>query len=93
MKQFDKHVKIDVASARLIMSKEYLYRCYEYFYYQLIGAVSDANPYYPLITKSDVTFKDLLKEASHKLNEDLLQTEYVTHPYSNALTSHLFNDL
>ena len=33
MKQYDKHVKIDMGSARLVMDKEYLYRVYEYMYY------------------------------------------------------------
>ena len=56
MKKYDKHIKIELGSARLQMSKEYLYRVYEYFFYQLIGAVSDTNPYYPLITKSGNTF-------------------------------------
>lgn len=90
MKSFDKHVKIDMGQARLILSKEYLYRVYEYFFYQLINAVSDANPYWPLLEKCQSTFRDLLKKASAS---EVPQTAYITHPYSNALTSHLFNDL
>ena len=33
IKNFDKHVKIELGSARVILSKEYLYRVYEYFFY------------------------------------------------------------
>jgi len=33
MKAYDKHVKIDMGSSRLVISKEYLYRIYEYMYY------------------------------------------------------------
>ena len=60
MKSYDKHIKIELGKPRLILSKEYLYRVYEYFFYQLIGSVSDANPYYPLMQKCQNTFKELL---------------------------------
>lgn len=90
MKKFDKHVSVEMGPARLSLSKEYLYRVYEYFYYQLIMAVSDANPYYPLLQDCQATFKSLLKQAC---NEDVPETKYLTHPYQNALNSHLFNDL
>lgn len=33
MKAYDKHVKIEMGSSRLVVSKEYLYRIYEYMYY------------------------------------------------------------
>jgi len=92
MQQYDKHIKIEMGSARLNLSKEYLYRVYEYMYYQLLSAISDANPYYPLLQDCQATFRSLLKQASGSI-EDVPETKYLTHYYNNALNSHLFNDL
>jgi hypothetical protein len=36
---------------------EYLYRVQDYFFYQLIGAASDTNPYYKLTLKAKEDFE------------------------------------
>ena len=44
-KNHDKFVTVKLTSGRLYYMQEYMYRLYEYFYYQILGALSDSNPY------------------------------------------------
>ena len=37
-----------------------MYRLYEYFYSQVLGALSDSNPYAEGRRKADATFKELI---------------------------------
>ena len=60
-KTHDKFVKVKLNSARMFYMQEYMYRLYEYFYYQVIGALSDSNPYSKTRAKANDLFKELLK--------------------------------
>ena len=41
----DKFIKMEWRCCKLNFIQEFVYRLYEYFYYQILGALSDSNPY------------------------------------------------
>ena len=46
--RFDKFVKITMKSIRFRFLMEYMFRMQDYFFCQLLGALSDTNPYLPI---------------------------------------------
>ena len=62
-KQHDKFLKLELRCCKLNFIQENLYRLYEYFYYQILGALSDSNPYQEGRKQADVTFRELITLA------------------------------
>ena len=58
--------------ARLNYVQEYVFRVYEYFYYQIIGAISDSNPYLKLRSEANDIFKTLLRKAKEEASRTVL---------------------
>lgn len=73
-KHFDKYVKMKLRYCRLNFIQEYVYRLYEYFYFQVLGAMSDTNPYQEGRKLADSTFRELIilakKTASPLMRND-----------------------
>lgn len=46
---FDKNVSLDIGSLQFTVMLEWIMRLNDYFFNQLLGALSDANPYQKLI--------------------------------------------
>lgn len=96
-KNNDKFVTLQMNNARLYYMQEYMYRIYEYFYYQVIGALSDSNPYGRTRAKANDHFKELLKQAKELVHGDV-SNQFVEepqhfHPHWTILNSHIFTDL
>ena len=51
-----------------------MYRLYEYFYYQAIGALSDSNPYAQTRSKANDLFKELLRQSRESAHGDFWET-------------------
>jgi len=43
---------------KLTFLMEYMYRLQDYFFYQLLGALSDSNPYWPIIQEELFKMED-----------------------------------
>lgn len=71
-KDHDKFVKVNVRCARLNYIQEYVFRVYEYFYYQIVGALSDSNPYLKLRAEANDIFKTLLRQAKEEASRAAL---------------------
>ena len=96
-KSNDKFVTVRMNNARLYYMQEYMYRLYEYFYYQVIGALSDSNPYGRTRAKANDHFRELLKQAKEMANGDE-RTQFQEnpenfHPHWTILNAHIFSDL
>lgn len=42
---FHNKVKVNIMSLKLNLMQEYLFRLQDYFFYQLLGALTDSDPY------------------------------------------------
>ena len=62
-KLHDKYVKMELRCCKLNYIQEYIYRIYEYFYSQILGALSDSNPYLEGRKLADATFRELITLA------------------------------
>ena len=79
-KNHDKFVKVKLSSGRMYFMMEYMYRLYEYFYYQIIGALSDSNPYSRTRAKANDLFKELLKQAKESVHGEGTGQQYQEDP-------------
>ena len=94
----DKFVKVNLRSGRLCYMQEYMYRLYEYFYYQVIGALSDSNPYSRTRAKANDLFKELLRQAKESAHGDFGEKQYsedpeCLHPHWTILNAPIFSEL
>lgn len=107
-KQHDKFLKLELRSCKLNFIQEFVYRLYEYFYYQILGALSDSNPYQEGRKQADATFRELItlakitagaaSQAQQNNNsasqQDFDQLDPLTvHPHWTILNAHIFSEL
>jgi hypothetical protein len=102
-KYHDKFVKIDMRCVKLNFIQEYLYRLYEYFYYQILSALSDSNPYQEGRKQADTHFKELIslaRKTANPLNNPAADDEafekldpLTCHPNWTILNAQIFSEL
>ena len=103
-KHHDKFVKIYMRCCKINFIQEYVYRLYEYFYFQVLSALSDSNPYQEGRKQADEYFKELislarktanpLNQATSSKDQAFEQLDPLTlHPNWTILNAHLFSEL
>ena len=101
-KHHDKFLKMELRCLKLHYVQEYVYRLYEYLYYQVLAALSDSNPYQEGRKQADLQFRELItlaRKTAAPIGTESAPLEFeqldplTLHPLWTILNGHLFSEL
>ena len=88
----DKFIQMKMNCAKLNFMQEYIFRLYEYFFFQVLAAMSDSNPYLAIRSEANDVFRALLKQAKESDEIEVVDPSKC-HPHWTILNAHIFSEL